>query len=232
MNRQKFPDEILRLLPILLYAVALLGFLLLIGIEFVLEMVGNRLWINRFNRLDANVGTWLGYLALFSFGLSWLWCLVIYLFPVKKHWEIRWVWSLTYFIFPALGIFIILSLPPASEQKEVTKKFQCLSNTKQLAIALQLYAIDNNDYFPEKLDALVPDHVPEKEQKKLFRCPAEKDPEVLKSYNYFGKGRKITDPVFVILQEKSGNHPDGFFHQIKSDGEVSYKKFGAENNNL
>ena len=43
-------------------------------------------------------------------------------------------------------------------------------------------------------------------------------PEHFSDYDYYGKGKKSTDKVFVILREKIGNHRGWIQNQAMSDG--------------
>ena len=215
MNWKNILDVILRLFPILLYGVSMLICFLQLAVEFILDLPENKTWLYAFQDSWISDTSLFGFIALASLGLCWVWVFVIYLFPKKKHWLYRWVWSVVFFIFPLFGIMLMSSFPPNGKSRERAKEINCLGNTKQLALGLLMYAADNNDHFPEHLNQLYPDYVP---QKNMFHCPNSRNKTDFSDYIYYGKGKKSTDKVFVILQEKTGNHRSGIQNQAMSDG--------------
>ena len=85
---------------------------------------------------------------------------------------------------------------------------------KLIAMMLYNYANDNRDHYPDKLEMLVPEYLSEKD----FHCPAAKVHHGFSDYNYYGKGRKSTDPVFLILEDKMENHRGNYKNRTESDG--------------
>jgi len=49
-----------------------------------------------------------------------------------------------------IGILASMLLPSLSKAREAGKRAVCLSNLKQVGVALQMYIDDNNSYFPSK----------------------------------------------------------------------------------
>ena len=92
---------------------------------------------------------------------------------------------------------------------------------KQIVIALNCYADNNRAHYPDKLEMLFPDYISEKAD---FRCPSAKEHHGFSDYNYYGKGRKSTDPVFLILEDKMENHRGNYKNRVESDGYCTFGK--------
>ena len=159
-----------------------------------------------------------GTFILISFGLSWLWCFLIHLFWRGKDRPTRWGMAVLYLAFPFIaGMMLSAVLPHRSSGKrtENRRRVWCRSNMRQIVLALRIYADDNRDHYPDTLEMLVPDYLSEKSP---FRCPSAKENHGFCDYHYYGKGRKSTDPVFLILEDKIENHRGNYKNQAQSDG--------------
>ena len=215
MNWKNILDVILRLFPLLLYGVCMIICFLQRAVEFVLDLPENKTWLYAFQNSWLSDTSPFGSIAFASLGLCWVWVLLLYLFPAKKHIGPRWMWALIFFFFPVFGIMILVVCPPVEKVRERARELHCLANAKQLSLGLLMYAADNNDHFPENLKQLYPNYISDEN---VFHCFASRDKTVFSDYDYYGKGKKSTDKVFVILREKIGNHRGGIQNQAMSDG--------------
>jgi len=98
-----------------------------------------------------------------------------------------------------IGVAMVLSslmIGAASRAREETRRVICMSNLRQLGIAIQSYAAGNNGYYPVEelcgnpqrhlVNGLVPTHVPDMG---VFYCPSARDLEpYAQSDEYGGPG--------------------------------------------
>lgn len=94
------------------------------------------------------------------------------------------------FIIPVLAG---IALPVFSEVQLRGKETQSLANAKQIATACIVYAKDHDDRFPQKLDDLIPEYLPDRT---LFASPL--SPGEPLAYEYFG-GKRTDPPNQVLL---------------------------------
>jgi hypothetical protein len=100
------------------------------------------------------------------------------------------------FIF--LAFLAGLALPVFAQVQVRAKETQSLSNAKQIALACQLYALENKGNFPQTLEELVPVYLPDR---KTLVCPLS-GPTVPIGYEYFG-GKQTDPPETVLLASKA-----------------------------
>jgi len=120
-----------------------------------------------------------------------------------------------------IGTLISLSVPAISRVKENAKRTKCLSNVRQLQIALQLYADSNDGRVPPRdyeegavwADRLEPYYT----NRKLLHCPTDKK-NVDQSYLMNG----FTD--YFAMNSFSGNWEE-FFGAYKTGGFEGMKLF-------
>ncbi len=83
-----------------------------------------------------------------------------------------------------LGILMAITLPALQQAKKTGKRAQCISNLKQIGLAIQVYANGNNNYFPWNCTSqivanptrtLLSTAVELDNKKDLFKCPDENE---------------------------------------------------------
>jgi hypothetical protein len=90
-----------------------------------------------------------------------------------------------------------VAMPVFGKVQEKGKATKSLSNAKQIATACKLYAIDNNGKFPPKLQALVPDYLPDAT---VFVSPFEPGEEV--GYEYVTGLSDSSPPATDLVEDK------------------------------
>ena len=120
---------------------------------------------------------------------------------------------------PVIMNIIINLLPhrPCVLRREINPRVACIANMKQLGYVLTMYAHDNNDFYPDNLEMISSYSGGDRE---IFYCPAAKQKEGFSDYIYFGKGKKVTDPPFVLLEDKTENHRGNFKNRLMSNNVV------------
>ncbi len=93
------------------------------------------------------------------------------------------------FILPLLAG---IALPVFSEVKLRGEETKSLSNAKQIGTACLLYAMDHKEAFPQKLDELIPEYLPDRT---LFTSTLSQGEPM--AYEYFGGSTK--DPANKVL---------------------------------
>jgi prepilin-type N-terminal cleavage/methylation domain-containing protein len=82
-----------------------------------------------------------------------------------------------------IGVLASLLLPALSRAKRAAHAVACISNLRQLGLALNLYVQDNNDHLPycallpsvnTNLSAITVPLLPYLKNKDIFRCPADR----------------------------------------------------------
>jgi hypothetical protein len=101
------------------------------------------------------------------------------------------------------GLFI----PALAKAKDRAQQVQCANNMKQISLSLRMWANDNGDKFPPDLVSISN----QVSSPKILVCPAEKLRDrkeistwdefslIGSSYDYYGAGKKTTNPQEVIL---------------------------------
>lgn len=84
-----------------------------------------------------------------------------------------------------IGILAGILLPALGRSKEKAKQISCLSNARQLALAVMMYVDDNDGTFPPSADYSIPTSQPERiwtakifryvQNKAVFSCPSTPD---------------------------------------------------------
>jgi type II secretory pathway pseudopilin PulG len=105
-----------------------------------------------------------------------------------------------YFGFLFIGIAVLagIALPVFSSVQDRAAATKCLSNAQQIALSCRLYASDHDGNYPQTLEQLVPDYLPDNH---IFTCPITKDATTV-GYEYFG-GTDTDPPNKVLLTSKA-----------------------------
>ena len=148
----------------------------------------------------------------------------------------RWLKSfgVTLVVFVIGVIFFVVSMmPELSEGREKARIAACISNLKQVGLALHMYANDNGGVFPESLVDLYPEYIGEF---KIFYCPgkyttgccdssypASLDPQRV-SYTYTpGLSQKSDTEKVIVTDNDSSNHNGKVVNILYVDGHVETK---------
>ena len=132
-------------------------------------------------------------------------------------------------LIPVILIGVILAailLPAVGRAREMANRAKCANNMRQIALACLMYANDQKDEFPDKLERLVNGPAAQELEPNVFVCPIGKEtppngsspsqfaadlsnPTHL-SYFYMGANLHSTvSPRAVLLYEPVGEHRDG-----------------------
>jgi len=139
----------------------------------------------------------------------------------------------------AVIVIIAIILPPSGVVREKACRISCASNLKQIGLALQQYAIDNNGYYPSEngvagFKMLVDGNYltcmqlficprPHDSDRKIARklCePGESFTEENVSYLYLGAGLKQSDSPELALAADKPNMHQNFGNILFLDGRV------------
>jgi len=215
--KMKLPDRMskgLLLVPVLMF----LGLIVFEGIVFLLqkylEMTGNEMLLIHWQNLFLDRARYFGGVCGFILFVSLLWIVII---PWEKHLsrKQRLAWCAGYLLFAVLmlGFF----LPQLGAASEKPRRIACYSNLKQIHIALKMYADDYSGWLPPDLVTLKDGYLTDD---RTYYCPTqlknEKSGRI--DYEYYGRGHKITDPPFLLLADREGNHPFHYRNMMLSDG--------------
>ena len=219
MKTRNLLEKIFHFLPFWIFGIAFLVKIIFLLTEFSLTFAENKKLLYDFQDL------WMGrdelpeVIFLLSIILSFIWMFLIFFLRHKKELTDRWCCAIGFFLFPIIMCSIINLLPhrPSKFRREYHHRMGCRSHIKQLSIGLAMYAHDNNDFYPDNLETI-------SNYRELghgfFSCPAVKKKEGFSDYIYFGKGKKVTDPPFVLLEDKTENHRGNFKNRLMSDNVV------------
>ena len=132
------------------------------------------------------------------------------------------------------GIFLIfvasMIIPALMRARRGAWRAVCLSNVRWLGQACKMYAIDNNEHFPDNLTQLYPNYI---DDLKCFFCPEDNDrclPRNMKMFNTANISYTIVpgltesdDPNTPLVYDKSAwNHIGSGMNVFFIDGHASY----------
>lgn len=116
-------------------------------------------------------------------------------------------------------VFLLFMALTDSPIRERARSVNCISNLKQISLALMQYAGDYDDYLPPDLRLLAEAGYLYRD---CFRCPSRLRPnQEFSDYLYYGAGRKLSDPPFLLLQDRDKNHPGSYYHNMFSDWQIT-----------
>ena len=124
-----------------------------------------------------------------------------------------------------IGILMAMLLSALSRAQEAGRRAACVSNLRQLAIALKAFSSENKERFPDDFSELFPDYLTEME---LLVCPSTgNDPpthsEMEANGDYVYHAGLTEIDVAVIMEDKDFNHgPDGK-HVLHTSGRVTWQ---------
>ncbi len=115
--------------------------------------------------------------------------------------------------------WLVAYIPGTGRARERTKRICCQNDLRQIYQFIQQYAADYQGYCPPDLQTLnQTDYLTDLD---IYRCPSRTRPnEKFSDYEYFGRGRKLDGPAFLLLQDRDQNHPGKFYNNVMSDGEI------------
>ena len=117
------------------------------------------------------------------------------------------------FLWLSLGIFLI------GRADECVGRIACASNLRSIYLSLEQYAEDSEGFFPPELKTLYESGY--LMDGNVYRCLSRTLPNAeFSDYLYFGKGRKLKDPSFLLMRDRDGNHPGVYWNNLFSDGRV------------
>jgi len=99
----------------------------------------------------------------------------------------------------AVGLIAAMALPAAVGARDRANAMRSMSNAKQIHIACFCYATDNDGKFPDNLDQLVPQYLPDR---RVFVCPLSEDKTSI-GYEYFSGLTSTSAPDKILLQSKA-----------------------------
>jgi prepilin-type processing-associated H-X9-DG protein len=117
----------------------------------------------------------------------------------------------------SLLVYAAMILPAIAGAREKDRRAECLSNMKQLGLAIGEYAAAHNGETPVRLEELKP--YVHGDWEKISRCPSARDNSA-PSYEIVGAG--IDNPDAVVLRENPANHRGTGGHVLYGDGHVSW----------
>ncbi len=121
------------------------------------------------------------------------------------------------FLVLQLIVLPVLLMPALGRARVHARSAACKNNLKQIGLAVHMYAADHAEEFPEDLALLfVEEHL---QDPGIMVCPAR--PDDSNGYVYVPGLTANSDPTWIVLYDKPGNHPDGY-NALHVDAHVAW----------
>ncbi len=102
------------------------------------------------------------------------------------------------FGYAGIGILVYALVDSGPHVGVTARATEALSNAKQIGLGCKLYAVDHGHNYPQTLDDLFPNYIPDR---KVFHCALGGDDERGIGFDYFG-GKDTDPPDKVLLRSK------------------------------
>ncbi|OQA76640.1 MAG: hypothetical protein BWY31_04628 [Lentisphaerae bacterium ADurb.Bin242] len=117
------------------------------------------------------------------------------------------------FLWLSLEVFLI------GRANECVERIACGSNLKSIYLSMEQYAADYDGFFPPELKTLHDSGYLSDDR--VYRCTSRTRPNAeFSDYLYFGRGRKLKEPPFLLMRDRDGNHPGVYRNNLYSNGQV------------
>lgn len=142
-------------------------------------------------------------------------------------------WQKTKIVFLHLFLLFVVFLVFISflgRAREKARRISCFSNLRQIYLALDLYASDNESQLPPDLKILSDtDYLADQ---RVFRCPSRRRPNSeFSDYIYYGAGQTLEYGMwqkqkfegktpFLLAKDRDKNHPGKYCNLLMSNGEI------------
>jgi len=92
-----------------------------------------------------------------------------------------------------------MAIPASVGVIDKAKAAQSMNNARQIYLGCKLYASDNDGKFPDNLEQLIPQYLPDR---RVFVCPMSTDKTSI-GFDYFSGFTDTSDPGKILLQSKA-----------------------------
>ena len=132
----------------------------------------------------------------------------------------------------AFAILFILHASFVRGGREMVERVTCANNLQQIAKGCMLYAIDNENKYPDKLSRLYPKYIDSTE---IFHCRGDKFRDLSiphahdlnTNYIYVAGLKSTDDPKTILAYDKPDNHKHKKRNVLHIDGSVNWEESNA-----
>ncbi len=138
--------------------------------------------------------------------------------PMNRIWTVR---LLVLAAVVGLPVLLYLMLPEVSRKRSSKRRVTCKSNLRQIALACQVYADDNDGWFPtdiEQLDLAFAD------DRNVFKCPSAAPDDGSVSYVLVPGLSEKMPAEFMLAYDKAENHQGAGCNVAFVDGHVEWRR--------